>query len=91
MVYSSKGTPMTNTELALDTLQAVSGIGFFAKLGDIKTDTRQEQPKLHNFTTERDVDTARFQTKATAGNMLSFVTGDMLRGNALKIYEPQHP
>ena len=35
---------MINTELTLDQLQAVSGGGVFAKLGDIKGEYRQQTP-----------------------------------------------
>ena len=68
---------MTNTQLTLNKLQTISGGGAFAKLGDIKADYRQEQPKRYDFTTEPDVGTARCQTKKIAGVMFTFIPGDM--------------
>ena len=68
---------MTKTQLTLNKLQTISGGGVFAKLGDIKADYRQEQPKRHDFTTEPDVRTARCQTKKIAGVMSTFIPGDM--------------
>ena len=82
---------MTKTQLTLNKLQTISGGGVFAKLGEIKADYRQEQPKRHDFTTEPDVGTARCQTKKIAGVMFTFIPGDMFWRTALKIYGPRHP